>query len=187
MRLANRACVGLLVMGWLIVSVSHAAPTRPLKDFKEIRAALVQFLGEGTMPADVQKVYLTLEPSLPQTGSLSEFTMASVSSISSLVGTACQYAIKRDKGVADPLKRITHQGIEFGKGLSGLNANAFTTTTTEYAERFWGRAANGDELKTLQNAWNQILAEVQKGSKNLDEFLVTYCVIAGTSLSFFTY
>lgn len=118
-----------------------------------------------TVTADQRRVFTTLAVTLPEKADLATTTAAALLSAGTLAGEVCQGLLTRERNIPIDQRRY-FLGIDFTRGPSNLNIQAYRDVVTILAQHFWGRAPNEGELKHLEDFYNGVIEELTNQQRN---------------------
>jgi len=174
----------ILVLALVVFAFQRAqAVEYPIKNFLQIPYSLESATGISQKIPEFVMFYNNHKSKLPQKGELNEITVPGVLTQLSYGSLFCQELVTSDSKFS-PAGRWVHRQIDFTRKASEWSDANLVSLFSEYAEIFWQRSLEQEEVKILleegRSLWS---AFPDQASSNLI-YLTTLCSVFAGSFSF---
>ncbi len=155
----------------------------PVKNFLQIPYSLESSTGVSQKTPEILNYYNNQKGKFPQKGEMIEISVPGVLSQLSYGSLFCQKLVSNDSKLA-PAGRWVHKEVDFTKKASTWSDSLYVSIFREYAEIFWQRSIETDELNILAEESKLLRATYPDTTEAVQPFLTSLCSVFAGSFSF---
>lgn len=109
--------------------------------------------------------YMSRATSFPTSSSASSISAPLVLGATSLASAVCDGLVEKERVIADMNARVFYKNVNFTQAVSNVSAATYDAVVQSFAQEFWGRALDAEELKAFQDARTEFTANITAGQQ----------------------
>jgi hypothetical protein len=167
----------------LLAGFGANASDIPIKNFLQIPYALESATGISAKTPDILSYYSNQKGKFPLRGELNEITVPEVLSQMSYASYFCEKMIVSDINLP-AAQRWVHKSFDFTKKPSDWSDAQTMSVFTDYAEIFWQRSLDSEEIDILKTEVRAMRANFPNEAASNKGLLTSVCSAMAGSFAF---
>lgn len=119
----------------------------------------------GTAARRIATEYLSRTSSFPVGPSASGINPPLLLGATSLASAVCDGLIEQERVITDMNSRVFFKNVNFTQAVSNFAGATYDGVIQNFAQEFWGRALDAEELKAFQDARTEFVANITAGQQ----------------------